>query len=280
MSLEISLADVQRDSLKPLTQTRSVSDIEAGGESLQERTERILGVEGSNLLVPEHLEDVTVKNGDLYGTERTVNETSGAVVMNPAAVPRKGLREELEELEAGEKLVYENVTVAFRPEQEISNLSEAERHAEDCREIETDKVMCKLEYMWDIVEHTPELIEEFFPGGETRGEIHEDAVVHGDKEKLYLGEGAEVDANAHIDVSDGPVYIGEETRIYPGSRITGPTYIGRETKVGAGQSAVVHEGTHIGDVCRAERDRGSDRPLIHKQVPLRLLGTRSCGFMG
>lgn len=251
MEKEINLADIQRDSLKPLTETRSAADIEAGGETLQERAERVLGLENSNLFVPRHLEEVTRKNGELHGIERTVNEASESIILNPAAVPEKGLEKDLESLESGEKLVHGDTLVALNPSKEVSKLEEVSEEAERCGEKETEEVLCVIEYIWDIVEKTPELVQEFFPGGEINGEIHESASIEGREENLYLGEGAEISADAHIDVSEGPVYIGSETRIFPGSRVTGPTFIGPETKVGAGQNAVIHEGTHIGKVCRA-----------------------------
>jgi UDP-N-acetylglucosamine diphosphorylase/glucosamine-1-phosphate N-acetyltransferase len=50
-----------------------------------------------------------------------------------------------------------------------------------------------------------------------------------------------------LDVRDGPIYIGDDTKIHAGSRITGPTYIGDKVIIPTG---LIREGCTIGPVCR------------------------------
>jgi UDP-N-acetylglucosamine diphosphorylase/glucosamine-1-phosphate N-acetyltransferase len=249
--MKLVLADLHHDSLKPLTETRSVADVEVGGATIQEHIERELEPEKTFLLVPQHLEEVTRRNSELYGVEREVNSSpEDFILYNSGVIPNQEIEEKLEGLDPGQGIFTDGKFVAGRPEEDLF-LEDLEETVEALEMVELEGDFTVLEYPWDLVEHTPELVEDSFPGGEINGEVTDEAVIEGGEDSLYLGEGSEIGPNAYLDVSDGPIFIGEETKIFPNSRITGPAYIGSNTKVGAGQTAVIHEGTHIGDVCRA-----------------------------
>jgi len=107
-----------------------------------------------------------------------------------------------------------------------------------------------MSYPWDLVDSGSELIKEdfaFVAKEECKGVIDERAVIYGDKTKVCVGEGGVVEACAILDARKGPIYIGENTVVHSGSRISGPVYIGNSTIVA---SALIREGCSIGDVCR------------------------------
>jgi UDP-N-acetylglucosamine diphosphorylase/glucosamine-1-phosphate N-acetyltransferase len=79
------------------------------------------------------------------------------------------------------------------------------------------------------------------------GTIGDKVMVYGDEEKVYVGEGSFIEAFVTLDARDGPIYIGNETVVHSGSRITGPTYIGNEVIITSG---LIREGCSIGHVCR------------------------------
>ena len=249
--METVIADLGHDSLKPLTYTRSSTDLEVGGATVFDHIQRGLESENFNVLVPEYLEEITEKNSELYELEREVNSRpeKDFLLYNSTVIPNEDIRENIEDLSVGEGLYYEDTFITGVVD-EYPDFDEVENIVEDLERVEISDEPIILEYPWDIARNNGELIERNFPGEEINGEISDEAVVTGD-EGLYIGEGAEVRANATIDTSEGPVYIGSGTRVWPNSRIEGPVYIGEDSKVGAGENAVIHENTHIGDVARA-----------------------------
>ncbi len=62
-----------------------------------------------------------------------------------------------------------------------------------------------------------------------------------------MGKGGFVEAHVTLDARDGPIFIGNETIVHAGSRISGPTYIGDKTMIPSG---LIREGCSIGHVCR------------------------------
>jgi len=107
-----------------------------------------------------------------------------------------------------------------------------------------------LTYPWDLVNKNAELIkEDYFAIGkkESEGTIDSKATVYGNEENLYVGKGSFVEAHVTLDARDGPIFIGDETLVHAGSRISGPTYIGDKTIIPSG---LIREGCSIGHVCR------------------------------
>lgn len=248
--MNIVLADFAHDTLKPLTYTRSVSDLEIGGQTVFEHVSRKLE-QDTDVLVPEYLEDITEKNSELYDLDREVNPeiSDENILYNSSVIPNSEITEKISELETGEALFYEETFIAGQTS-ETPGYEELEDLVDEFNEIDLSEEPIHLEYPWDFVDAHPELMNEFFKEGDIKGDIAESAEIRGSREKLYLGENSELMENTVIDTSDGPVYIDSDTKVLPNSRIEGPTYIGSHTKVGAGQDAVIHEGTHIGDVTR------------------------------
>ncbi len=109
-----------------------------------------------------------------------------------------------------------------------------------------------LRYPWQLIDHNAELIAAEFPlataGKESEGKLEQGAVIYGgDASRIYLGKGAVVHPTVVLDVTHGPIYIGDNTIVYPPTRIEGPAYIGKGTWIVGGK---IREGSNIGDVCR------------------------------
>lgn len=109
-----------------------------------------------------------------------------------------------------------------------------------------------LRYPWQLIDHNAELISAEFPiateGKESEGKLEQGAIIYGgDASRVYLGKGALVHPTVVLDVTNGPIFIGDNTIVYPPTRIEGPTYIGKGTWIVGGK---IREGSNIGDVCR------------------------------
>ncbi len=109
-----------------------------------------------------------------------------------------------------------------------------------------------LRYPWQLIDHNAKLISAEFPtaiqGKESTGKLEQGAFIYGgDADKVFLAQGAIVHPTVVLDVTQGPIYIGENTTVYPPTRIEGPAYIGKGTWIVGGK---IREGSNIGDVCR------------------------------
>lgn len=258
--MKLLQADVNREGLRPLTDTRSVADIEIGGQTVYEHVQESLESYEHDVLTPEYLEDITEKNSEFHGLDREVNPELDAegIVYNSSVIPEPGMAAEIDQLDTGEGLFYDDTFIAGISSGNL-DYSDLGDYVDDLDPVQTSEDPMVLERPWDLVEHNGELIERYFDSGAVEGDLSEDAVIRGSKERLYIGAGATVGMETDegfrgevvIDTSEGPVIIDEGASVGVNTRITGPAYIGQETKVGAGDNAVIHEETHIGDVARA-----------------------------
>ncbi|MCM8777589.1 MAG: hypothetical protein NC905_04945 [Candidatus Omnitrophica bacterium] len=108
-----------------------------------------------------------------------------------------------------------------------------------------------INYPWDLIIYNPDVLrEDFKMYGKKgiKGEMHSMAVIVGDKEAVYIEEGAKVHPFVVLDTTGGPVYIDKDAEIFPSARIEGPCYIGKKTQIMPG--ANIREGNSFGDVCR------------------------------
>ncbi len=107
-----------------------------------------------------------------------------------------------------------------------------------------------LTYPWDLVNRSAELIRKDYAALgkiESEGTVDEKATIYGSEKDVCVGKGAQVEAHVTLDARDGPIFIGNETIVHSGSRISGPTHIGDKTVIPSG---LIREGCSIGPVCR------------------------------
>ena len=108
----------------------------------------------------------------------------------------------------------------------------------------------KADYIWDLIALNPEMIRRDYEScfGKSRGDSSpEHVTILGDPSLLYTGSGVRFEPGTVIDVSGGPVIIGNNTAIQAFTRIEGPCSIGANSLV---LGARVREGCSIGDFCR------------------------------
>jgi UDP-N-acetylglucosamine diphosphorylase/glucosamine-1-phosphate N-acetyltransferase len=121
--------------------------------------------------------------------------------------------------------------------------------SEECKTLTVTNLPL-MNFPWDLVNQNSRLLKKDYAQigkRESEGVIDERAVVYGDKRNVYIGKDSIVEAFAVLDSREGPVYVGNETVIQAGSRVTGPCYIGDKVIVASG---LIREGCSIGHVCR------------------------------
>ncbi|MBD3258021.1 hypothetical protein GF377_06275 [candidate division GN15 bacterium] len=123
------------------------------------------------------------------------------------------------------------------------------RQREEIADFDTTATLYR--YCWEIMHDIDTAIAHEFPEMVKQADEPKDVVVHDsfvtvNREQVYLGSGVKAGPGAIIDASDGPVFIGDFTRIEPQAAIYGPCYIGPNSVVVAGKIA----GSSIGHTSR------------------------------
>ncbi len=103
-----------------------------------------------------------------------------------------------------------------------------------------------IKYPWDLIELNHQELIKDFAQPTILGTLSSDAFIIGDILNLYLGNGAEIECGAAIDLHQGPIYIEGNARILAQSKITGPAYIGKNTIIDQGKITA----STIGENCR------------------------------
>jgi len=103
---------------------------------------------------------------------------------------------------------------------------------------------------WQVLDHLPATLEADLAHttlGSADYHALRDVTVFG-SHRVYLGEDARLDPGTIINVEDGPVAIGRNTRVHPGALLEGPCSIGRDSAVVA--QAYIRPYTVTGPVCK------------------------------
>ncbi len=244
----------------PLTYTRPVFESRAGMFTFLERAQKIFSESRFLLFTRDYLALTLTRR-----VSSSVNEPNliddDVLLINGTLI----LDEEAKQLV--EKKLSKNVLVMQRGRIALAHLSEhvAKRHGEklcrpftrrasedlirECKILESSDLRL-FTYPWELVNSNAELLEDDYSKlGKTgcEGTMDDGVAVYGDDEKVYLGKDSFVEASVTLDAREGPIYIGDETLVHAGSRITGPTYIGNKSIITTG---LIREGCSIGHVCR------------------------------
>jgi UDP-N-acetylglucosamine diphosphorylase/glucosamine-1-phosphate N-acetyltransferase len=252
--------DENHENFLPLTYTRPVFECRSGIFSFLERTQRTYK-ESRLLLVTRNYLAPTLKMRVPHIINKPESIDEDVLLINGSLIANGNVKA------LTQKKMAENVLMIQKGRLALAHLNEnmARNHAETLRKpltrMVTKQLMkkCKtieatdlplMNYPWDLVNKNADLIKEDFgllAKKESEGSIDDKATVYCDKEKLHLDKGSFVEAHVTLDVRDGPIFIGKETVVHAGSRITGPTYIGEKSLIPSG---LIREGCSIGPVCR------------------------------
>jgi len=263
--------DEHFENFLPLIYTKPVFELKSGMFTFRERIQRIfqdypLVLSMRDYLVPkfQRLLPNAINNPDAI--EDDILLVNGALVVGKQT--KQLIRTKL----------GKNVAMLQNNRVVLAHLSEkmAKKHAKtlctmvtqrqlrkimkECKILKTQN-MPLMTYPWDLVNNCAELIKKDFEllrEKNSEGTMDERVIIYGNESNLYLGKKTFIEAFVVLDVRDGPIYIGEETVVHSGSRITGPTYIGDKTIVASG---LIREGCHIGNVCRVGGEL--DATILH-----------------
>jgi len=252
--------DESYENFLPLTYTRPVFECRSGMFTFLERAQRLYQESRfilftRNYLVPTLKGRVSLPVNEPDSIDDEVLLINGALILDEKAkqLIRKKLAKNVLITQRG------RIALALLSEDAAKNYGEElcrplaspalKKLMKKCRTLETTNLSL-LAYPWDLVNKNAELIrKDYFTLGkkECEGTIDSKATIYGNEENVHVGKGSFVEAHTTLDARDGPIFIGDETTVHAGSRISGPTYIGDKTII---LSGLIREGCSIGHVCR------------------------------
>jgi len=245
--------DEEYENLYPLSLTRPVFELKCGQFTLRERILRnFSGVDVSYLmrdyLVP--LLQRKIPEASFNDPDSLKNED--ILFINGCWLLSKGELNLTGEEEIGicrGKTLYLRVKTQTIKTHFSSNLAELINFLK--QKLKKKEVKTRLiTYPWDLINNNSWALEEDFKfraGKDEQEKSFSSAVIHGEKEKVFVAKSAKIQPLVLLDCTKGPIYIDEEATVFAHSHIKGPSYIGKKSQI---LGANIGEGTSIGPVCR------------------------------
>lgn len=238
---------VIREQLLPFTFTRPIANLRMGIFTFEEKWSRLLdGISG--FYTVDYL-------SNKYPFHPKGPSEGGVWVLNASILPTVQLAEKIKQLTEEDVLVYGDTWVAFFvTETQWNEKGKIYPKALDClsgREtVSYDGDLMKICHPWDIFSLNDKQIKadlELLMKEKPSYTIDGEGMSTWGAYPLYAEPGARVD-HALIDTSEGPVYLGRNSRIMPGSLVKGPLALceGSIIKMGA----KIYGGNTFGPYCK------------------------------
>lgn len=243
--------------LLPLSYTRSIADFRVGIRTIREKWEAALHssvyIKTQDYLQPLY----EAASGDAAASGSPQEDT---IFINSSILPSANLVQAILALEPKQKLVKEEICIAYRGEklgetpsgqlrgdlnenQTASALGSA--HAQNY-----NAPLVQIQNTWEIFVFNREAILSDFEqicNGRKSGELSDTNTIIGDRNLIFVEEGASVEASI-LNTKDGPIYIGKDADIQEGSMLRGPIAICEHSTVRMG--AKIYGDTTIGPHCK------------------------------
>lgn len=238
---------VIREQLLPFTFTRPIANLRMGIFTFEEKWSRLLdGISG--FYTVDYL-------SNKYPFHPKDPSEGGIWMLNASILPTAQLVEKIKQLSKDEALVYGDTWVAFFvPETQWNEKGKIYPQAFDCLSgrgnVSYDGELMKICHPWDIFSLNDKQIKadlELLMKEKPSYTIDGEGMSTWGAYPLYAEPGARVD-HALIDTSEGPVYLGRNSRIMPGSLVKGPLALceGSIIKMGA----KIYGGNTFGPYCK------------------------------
>ncbi len=180
-------------------------------------------------------------------SEKDIN-AGDAVYINAAVFATKELIEAIAQLEKGEKLVRNELLIAFKSDSNVP-FKEITSKSAQCKANNWDEDLLALENVWDIFSlNDAALKADYILLTQDRTSIAIPAGVTVVGKNLFIEQGAKIGAGTIINTEAGPVYIGKEAEILEGTLIRGPLAMCEHSVLKMG--AKVYGATTLGPGCK------------------------------
>lgn len=268
--------DLYFDRIEPLTFSRPTYDLVCGISSLKDKIVRHYPDVKISLHTRPYLESFLIsKYPDL-----SINkiEEDDCLFINGRILAPENISEMISLKDKTNKVFInkDDTLIAARVSGKI--LSEVKNNIHDLLSlsnfdgIKIEKIdIPTVNYVWDLINNNhKEMIKDFsFYTKEKKGNMHQGKVYEGahliEKENIFIAEGAQIKPGAVLDASLGPIYLDENSVIFPNAVIEGPVYVGKSSQVKS--CARIYENVSIGKICKVggEVEDSIISPFTNKQ---------------
>lgn len=267
--------DINYTNFEPLVFSRPVYDLVCGITSLKEKILRSYGDLKYSLHCRPYLADVVMKENPAALINKI--EDDHCLFINGRIIAPQNLSEILPLLPTEDK-VFVNGETVIAAYLSGKNLDYKIKHLNDLFSVnDFDGLPVKIldlkcaNYLWDLININGEQISkdyDYVIHKSNRSNFLDkiDASVHlVNKEKIFIGKNVTLKPGVVLDASNGPVFIDDNAFIYPNAFIEGPVYIGESSRIKSG--ATIYENVTISKVCKigGEVEQAIFMPYSNKQ---------------
>ena len=228
MQLVFSDAQYWEDFL-PLTFTRPVAEMRCGILTFSERWQKLLESTEISWFTEMYLQQKFKEP-----------EKKESLFLVPNFLPTETVVQQIKDLKQGEALVYEDELLAAKINMDGFSLNQIEKMTD----IKDDLIFFKKPT--DLFSFNKEAIDfdfKLLTHGKTSQELSSTNGFLGNKEDLFIEEGAEVEFST-INTKTGKVYIGKNTEVMEGCNLRGPIALCEGSKFNLG--AKIYGATTVG----------------------------------
>ena len=230
MEMQLVFSDAQYwGDFLPLTFTRPVAELRIGILTFQERWKKLLEIEDIAFLTEDYLQEKFKKP-----------ESKESLLIVPNFLPTESVLEQIKKIKQGEALIYQNEVIAAKLNMRDFSLSQITKMTD----VEGELLFVKSPS--DIFTYNQQFLDydfELLTRNRKSQELSETNNFLGDKEDLFIEEGAEIEF-ATLNCKTGKIYVGKNAEIMEGAMIRGSLALCEGSKINMG--AKVYGATTIG----------------------------------
>ena len=267
--------DINYANFEPLMFSRPVYDLICGVTSLKEKILRSYGKINYSLHCRPYLADIVQKeNPDIL-----INKIDDdhCLFLNGRLIADDGLSEMLPLIETEDK-VFVNGETVIAAYLSGKNLEYKKNHMTDLFSVNDFNglpvkildVSC-ANYLWDLINANGEQISKDYnylvkqlnrPNYIEQVDASVNMVV---KKNIFIGENVTIKPGVVLDASGGPIFIDDNAVIYPNAVLEGPIYVGESSRIKSG--ATIYENVTVSKVCKVggEVEQSIFMPYSNKQ---------------
>lgn len=273
--------DVNYSNFEPMVFTRPVYDLLCGSTTLKDKIIRSYGDVKVSLHCRPYLKELVQKaNPNLL-----INKIEDAecLFINGRIIAPENLSQLLPLLPAEDK-VFVNEETVIAAYLSGKNLQHKINHIQDLFSVnDFNGLPIKIldikcaNYLWDLINiNGKQIISDFYYlTKQTKSQNYVDGVntsVHIiNKENVFIGKNVIIKPGVVLDASAGPIIIDDNVFIYPNAVIEGPVSIGESSKVKSG--AAIYENVSIGNVCKVGGE-------VEQSIFMDYANKQHAGFIG
>jgi UDP-N-acetylglucosamine diphosphorylase / glucose-1-phosphate thymidylyltransferase / UDP-N-acetylgalactosamine diphosphorylase / glucosamine-1-phosphate N-acetyltransferase / galactosamine-1-phosphate N-acetyltransferase len=250
--------DINYLNFEPMVFTRPVYDLLCGSTTLKEKIVRNYGDIKVSLHCRPYLTEIVQKNNPNFLVNKI--EDSECLFINGRVISSENIAQLLPLLPAEDK-VFVNEETVIAAYLSGKNLQHKTNHIKDLFSVnDFNGLPIKIidlkcaNYLWDLINIngqqivadfnylTKQIKKQNFVGSISNS-VH---IIS--KENIFIGKNVTIKPGVVLDASNGPIIIDDDALIYPNAVIEGPVYIGESSKIKSG--AAIYENVSIGKVCK------------------------------